>query len=341
MASMSKSRPPHITCVGEALVVLSAQRGPLETVESFVRGAAGAEANVATILAALGMSTSVITRVGDDGFGRFLTAHLTEASVDTSAVIVDSTRPTALYIKERGSGSAHPHDLPLGESRALYYRRGSAGGALTPEDLRRAEVARVLSRTDLLHLSGITPALSDTARAAVAEMMQGPHRCCFDLNYRPTLWETPAIAADVLADCVRASHITLMGMDEAAAAFGLTSPHQIRTEFPEPEYLVVKNDAHHVTGFHKDNAVEVPALSVDVVEKIGAGDAFASGFLAGVITGTTTERALRMGHICAATALSSADDAAKPALGELNRLLGLTEHDWATARFNNRQEVQP
>ena len=330
---MSTPPSPHITCVGEALVVLSADRGPLENTESLVRGAAGAEVNVATTLAALGISTSVITRVGDDGFGRFLAAHLAEANVDTSAVIFDQARPTGLYIKERGGGSTHPRDLALGESRMVYYRRGSAGAAMSVEDLKRPEVRRVLHGTNLLHLSGITPALSDTARRAVAELMQGPYRCCFDVNYRPALWETASIAADVLADCVRASDIALMGMDEAAAAFGVTSPREIRNEFPEPEYLVVKNDSHHVTGFHKGDAVEVPALTVDVVEKIGAGDAFASGFLTGIVTGMETDRALRMGHICAAATLSSTDDAAKPAHDELDRLLGLTEQHWATARF--------
>jgi 2-dehydro-3-deoxygluconokinase len=331
----------HITCVGEALIVLSAQRGPLTTAESFVRGAAGAEVNVATTVAALGISTSMMTRVGDDGFGRYLTAHLAQAGVDTSAVIVDPARPTGLYIKQRGGGSTHPDDLPRGESRMLYYRRGSAGAALAIEDLRTPQAQHVLHRTDLVHLSGITPALSDSARQAVTGLMHGAHRCSFDLNYRPALWPDPDFAADVLADCVRASDIVLMGMDEAAAAFGVTRPRDIRTEFPEPEYLVVKNDSQHVTGFHKNDAVEVPALTVDIVEKIGAGDAFASGFLTGVITGMTTEGALRMGHICAATTLSSTDDAAKPALGEVNRLLGLTEHDWATARFTNEQEVQP
>ena len=96
-----------------------------------------------------------------------------------------------------------------------------------------------------------------------------------------------------------------MGLDEAAAVFGTASPGQIRAEFPEPEYLVVKNDAHHVTGFHGNVIVEVPSLTVDVVEKIGAGDAFAGGFLAGVITGKDIEHALRMGHICAASTLST------------------------------------
>jgi 2-dehydro-3-deoxygluconokinase len=326
----------HITCVGEALIVLSAERGPLETAETFVRGAAGAEVNVATTLATLGISSSVITRVGDDGFGRYLTAHLAEAGVETSAVIVDPARPTGLYIKQRGSGSTHPHDLPIGESRMVYYRRGSAGAALAVEDLNRSDVRDVLHRSDLIHLSGITPALSDTAQEAVAGLMHDRYRCSFDLNYRPALWRDLRTAADVLADCVRASDIVLMGMDEATAAFGASSPHEIRSEFPEPEYLVVKNDSHHVTGFHKDDAVEVPALTVDVVEKIGAGDAFAGGFLTGVITGMTTEHALRMGHICAATTLSSPDDAAKPARSELNRLLALSQSDWATARFRKK-----
>jgi len=99
------ARSPHITCVGEALIVLAAQRGPLETAESFVRGAAGAEVNVATTLAALGISTSIITRVGADGFGRYLSAHLAEAGVDISAVLADTARPTGLYVKQRGAGS--------------------------------------------------------------------------------------------------------------------------------------------------------------------------------------------------------------------------------------------
>jgi len=327
------ARSPHITCVGEALIVLAAQRGPLETAESFVRGAAGAEVNVATTLAALGISTSIITRVGADGFGRYLSAHLAEAGVDISAVLADTARPTGLYVKQRGAGSSHPGDLPPGESRMFYYRRGSAGAALAVEDLDRPDVRDVLDRTDVVHLSGITPALSDTARDTVTALMRGPYRCSFDLNHRPALWENPATAADVLADCVRASDIVLMGLDEAAATFGATSAAEIRHEFPEPEYLVVKNDSHHVTGFHKDDAVEVPALTVDIVEKIGAGDAFAGGFLAGITTGMTTGHALRMGHICAAATLSSAEDAAEPSLDELTRLLGLSEQDWATARF--------
>ena len=147
LVSTSASATPHVTCLGEALIVLSAQRGPLETAATFTRGAAGAEVNVATTLAALGIATSVITRVGDDGFGRYLTAHLAEAGIDTTAIVVDPVRPTGLYIKERGGGTAHPNDLPLAESRMQYYRRDSAGAAFAVDDLTRPPVARVLHNT--------------------------------------------------------------------------------------------------------------------------------------------------------------------------------------------------
>ena len=73
--------------------------------------------------------------------------------------------------------------------------------------------------------------------------------------------------------------------------------------FPEPEHLIVKNDAHTVTGFWGDERVDVPALRLDVVEKIGAGDAFAGGFLAGLLHGLGHEERIRLGHLCAAAAL--------------------------------------
>jgi 2-dehydro-3-deoxygluconokinase len=327
---------PHITCIGEALIVLSAERGALETATTFTRGAGGAEVNVATTLAALGMSTSVITRVGDDGFGRYLRAHLSAAGIDTAGIIVDPSRPTGLYVKERGGGTAHPDALPPAESRMLYYRRDSASSAFTVGDLSRPTVDRILHDTSLVHVSGITPALSVGARELVRQLVNGRRRCSFDLNHRPALWPDVQSAGDVLAECVRSSNIVLMGLDEAEAVFGTASPDQIREEFPEPEYLVVKNDAQHVTGFHGNVAVEVPSLTVDVVEKIGAGDAFAAGFLAGVTSGEDIEHAMRMGHICAASTLTTPGDAAAPPAAELTRLLGLDRDQWRTAHFVNQ-----
>jgi 2-dehydro-3-deoxygluconokinase len=325
--------PPLITCVGEPLVVLAAKQGPLEFADTFTRGPGGAELNVATTIASLGLPTALVTRVGAEGFGRYIVDHLVTSGVDVSAVIVDLVRQTGLYVKQRGGGTDHPHDLADTESRWLYYRRDSAASALSIDDLAYPSVQDVLRRTQLLHVTGITPALSETTRDTVDHLLGGNYRASFDVNYRPGLWTSPELAADTLAACVRASDIAFMGLDEANAAFNTATPAEIRAAFPEPEYLVVKNDAHHVTGFHQGEAIEVPALSVEVHEKIGAGDAFASGFLVGITTGMAVDRALRLGHICAATTLTSASDAATPSREVIERLVSLPDEQWRTAEF--------
>src|SRR3954447_14003529 len=134
------TEPSLITCVGEPLVVLTAERGPLELAETFARGPGGAELNVATTTASLGVPTAMLARVGAEGFGRYLVDHLVASGVDTSAIIVDPARQTGVYVKQRGAGSAHPHDLAAAESRWLYYRRDSAASALSVGDLANAAV---------------------------------------------------------------------------------------------------------------------------------------------------------------------------------------------------------
>jgi 2-dehydro-3-deoxygluconokinase len=331
------TQPPLITCIGEPLVVLTAQRGPLELAETFTRGPGGAELNVATTIASLGLPTALIARVGSEGFGRYIFEHLVASGVDVSAIIIDPVRQTGLYVKQRGAGTDHPHDLSEAESGWLYYRRDSAASALSVGDLAYPSVENVLRRTQLLHVTGITPALSETTRQTVDHLLGGDYRCSFDVNYRPGLWPSTDLAADTLAACVRASDIAFMGLDEANAAFNTATPAEIRATFPEPEYLVVKNDAHHVTGFHEGTAIEVPALKVEVHEKIGAGDAFASGFLVGITTGETVARALRLGHICAATTLTSAADAAAPSREVIGRLLSLPDKQWSATEFELAQ----
>ena len=119
--SPTSVRPSAVT-LGEGLAVLAARPGPLEDSATFDRTAGGAEANVATVLAQLDIDAGWISRVGNDGFGRYLVRHLSGRGIDVAAVVVDPARPTAVYVKERGSGSAAAADLAEGESRMLYFR---------------------------------------------------------------------------------------------------------------------------------------------------------------------------------------------------------------------------
>ncbi|RJO69275.1 sugar kinase [Nocardia panacis] len=324
--------------VGEGLAVLVAHPGPLEDSASFERAAGGAEANVATVLAQLGVETAWLSRVGADGFGRYLIDNLAARGVDVSAVTTDPARATALYIKERGGGSAHPTDLAAGQSRMLYYRTGSAASALAPADLAAPAAARLLDGCDLVHFSGITTALSPATTALTEAIVTMPRRgrlVGFDLNYRPRLWSGRAdAAADILARHVRAADIAFLGADEAGELFGVDDPDRLRALFPEPRTLIVKDDARAVIGYEGTHRISVPALRIEVTERIGAGDGFAGGYLAAMLHDLPPAQRLRYGHLCAAAALTGTGDApVLPPAATLAALARLDDHAWARLDF--------
>ena len=335
-------------CVGETMAVLVPERpGPLERAEFFRRGIGGAESNVACGLAALGVSASWISRVGADGFGRLLITQLAERGVDTSAVAVDPHRPTGLYVKEIGGDTESAYDLGPGNSRLHYYRSDSAASALAPESLETPEAAALLSEARLVHLSGITAALGyrdgrEGGRRlveAVLDRRRPGQLVSFDLNWRPGLWRRTESAADtpqpaeILGGLANRADVVLLGADEAAEVFGTDDPRRLRALLPGPRILVVKDSGHRVTAFDGAEAVIEPALTVEVVEPIGAGDAFAAGYLAGLLRGYDQRRRLRLGHVCAASALMVAGDhGTPPKPDELGALLDSTPTQWSAIR---------
>jgi 2-dehydro-3-deoxygluconokinase len=109
-----------------------------------------------------------------------------------------------------------------------------------------------------------------------------------------------------------------LGADEAEVAFGTGDPAELRTLFPGPATIVVKDAERVVTALTADGAVSEPALAVEVVEPTGAGDAFAAGYLAGTLHGFVERRRLRLGHLAAASALVAHGDVGE--LGDLSRL---------------------
>lgn len=302
-----------IACFGEALAVLvQARPGPLEHSETFIRSLGGAEINVAIGLVAQGTPAAVLTRVGDDGLGRYITQTLTGFGVDVSAVDVDGERPTGMYLKEIGADAGSEHDLGPGASRMHYYRAGSACSALSPALLAAPAVATVLAGASIVHTTGITPALSASAcatqRALFAARRPG-QLLSFDLNWRKSLWRgQEAAATEVLGAFVAEADIVLLGSDEADAVFGVGDPDEVRRRFPQPRWLIVKNDKNTAVGFDDAQRFEVTPDRADVVEAIGAGDAFAAGLLAGLDAGGSLEDAMIRAHATARRALTSVHD---------------------------------
>ncbi|MFJ5117281.1 sugar kinase [Kitasatospora sp. NPDC088548] len=349
--AVSSGTPPRRTpaveavCVGESMAVLLPDRtGPLESVENFHLSVGGAESNVAGALAALGVPSAWISRVGDDGFGRRLTGEVAARGVDVSAVAVDPHRPTGLYLKEVGGSTGRRHDLGPGRSRLHYHRRGSAASALSPAVLDDPAAARLLAGARLLHLSGITAALSDDClellRALLADRRPG-RLVSFDLNWRPALWRERDPA--VLPPLLDAADVLLLGSDEAEAAFGTGDPDALRRLFPSPATVVVKDAARMVTALHRDGtAVTEPALAVEVVEATGAGDAFAAGYLAATVRGLDQRSRLRLGHLSAACALTAHGDQAElPPEPVVTALLTASPGDWAATRVSADGIVSP
>ncbi|MFL5680200.1 MAG: sugar kinase [Chloroflexota bacterium] len=317
----------EVVTLGECLVALVApSQGPLAEAAAFERHIAGAEANVAVGLARLGRTVDYIGRVGDDGFGTAIVRKLRGEGVGVERLRVDPEARTGLMIRERRS---------LGAAQVLYYRTGSAGSRLTPDDVDPA----AFGGARWLHITGITPALSASAKAsvdrAIALARGARMTISVDLNLRRRLW-LEETAAPVFRDLVARTDIVMGDADEAAIAIGEGG------DAADPEVLarklvalgagtaVVKLGADGaVAATGKGPVVHSPALPVAaVVDPVGAGDAFAAGFIAATLDGLALDEALRTANACGAAAVSAIGDmAGLPDRAELDRLLAATSRD--------------
>ncbi|WP_380161283.1 sugar kinase [Kineococcus sp. R86509] len=301
---MSRSK---VLCVGEAMVVLTPARDvPLAEADLFVRTVGGAELNVALTLARLDVDVSWLSRLGDDGFGEHVLALADGVGVDVGAVELDPDRPTGLYVKAPGVAADGSR-----RSRMHYYRSGSAASALSPEFLDRPAARAALAEADTVHVSGITPGLSDSAAAfcaALADRVRGSATTLsVDLNHRPALWR--GRSEEPLRRLAAAADEVLLGADEARVVFGTDDPAALRTALPGARRILLKQEEHGVLVLEPGNPDRhVPALTVDVVEPVGAGDAFAAGYLAGRAHGFAVDAAVGFGHRCAAAALVTRGD---------------------------------
>lgn len=293
-------RPGPVVCIGETMAALAPDPvAPLDSAELLRLDVAGAESNVAMYLADHGVPARWVSALGDDPFGRRVRERIAASGVDVCGVRTDPARPTGLLVKNPGTDASEPTGVH-------YYRTGSAASALGPATLDDPRVRDAA----LVHLTGITPALSASCRALVERALrpERPYAVSFDVNHRPALWADGS-AADTLLPLADRADLVLVGLDEAQALWGGTlDPGAVRALLPTPRVLVVKDGAHAATAYVGGQTYTVRAPKVRVVEPVGAGDAFAAGFLAGLLRDDDLVRALRLGHLTAASALRVAAD---------------------------------
>lgn len=256
----------------------------------------GAESNVTSHLAQLGIAAAWASRLGNDFLGDRILRTLRRRGVDTTLVEQRTDAATAVYVKDPGNG-------------VLYYRTGSAASTMD----RTFALGLPLDGVEFVHVTGITPALSPACLDMVEMLFERvralPHvTLSFDVNFRRSLWSSLAEGARALLSLARRADLVFVGLDEARALWGSDTVDDVRALIPEPERLVVKNDAIGATEYLGTKATFMAALPVQVVEPVGAGDAFAAGYLAAALEGEGSAERLTRGHRRAALVLQSTSD---------------------------------
>jgi 2-dehydro-3-deoxygluconokinase len=314
-----------VVTVGEAMIAMvPLASGPLRHVHAFEKHVGGAEFNVAVALARLGTPSRWVSRVGDDEFGVDVLRTARAEGVDVSRVRIDPQAPTGLYFREYGG--------PAGV-RVFYYRRGSAASRLSPEDLEGA-----LEGARLLHLSGITAALSESARAAALHAVTLAKRAgvpvAFDPNVRRKLL-APGQVVPVLRPLAESADVLLAGEEELEVLFGADRPLAVdpsgvaapaaedtrearqahlrplleRARQAGPRVVACKLGPDGAVGLSDAGFVAQRALPVpDMVDAIGAGDGFDAGFLHVWLGGGDLAEALRWGVVVGACACAVRGD---------------------------------
>lgn len=276
-----------ILTYGETMAALkSATAGPLRMGGRFALSMAGAESTVAIGVGRLGGTARWVGVVGDDELGSLITMRLRAEGVLTDGVVTTDAAPTSLIVKERRTAAV---------TRVSYYRRHGAGALLAPAHVEEAHVreARVL------HVTGITPALSrsagDAVRKAVRLARELGVTVSLDVNYRSALWDA-ATARPVLTELARDADVLFAGLSEAAILTGgpAAGPEEAAARLAAlgPRQVVVKLGAQGALAYQDGSAVRSPVISVPELDPVGAGDAFAAGFLTELASGRTPAECL-------------------------------------------------
>ncbi|WP_374976838.1 5-dehydro-2-deoxygluconokinase [Microbacterium trichothecenolyticum] len=298
--------------LGVDIYPLQSGRG-LEDVETFGKFLGGSAANVAVAAARYGRRSALVSRVGADPFGRYLLRELGRLGVDNRYVRVDDTLKTPVTFCE----IFPPDDFPL-----YFYREPKAPDLnIAPSELDLVAVrsARILWFT----ATGLSQEPSRAAHHAALQARENGHTV-FDLDYRPMFWADPAEAGVQVERALAYSTVAVGNREECEVAVNETDPHRAADALLDRgvQLAVVKQGPKGVLAKTKDESVEVPPYWVDVVNGLGAGDAFGGALCHGLLAGWGLERILRFANIAGAVVASRLEcSTAMPTEAEVSAIL--------------------
>jgi 2-dehydro-3-deoxygluconokinase len=271
----------EIVTLGETMLRLSPVNvTTLEEAQQFQVDVAGAESNVAAGLARMGVEVGWISKLVDNAIGRLIANRIQWHGVDVSRIVWDTGGRNGLYYLEPG---VEPRPTQL-----IYDRADSAFTTLRFEEIDWAYV----SRARLIHLSGITPALSDTAKSLNRQIIKHARKAeiltSFDVNYRNKLWPPP-LAKKVLSQMIGEVDILICSLNDAATVFEYSqdNPEEVakglHQTFGKRVVVLTMADKGALAYDGKD-IWQQAAFKAGLVDRIGRGDSFSAGFLYGFLT---------------------------------------------------------
>ncbi len=290
--------------IGESMVAMVPQQvGTIRYVKDFEAKVAGAESNVAIGVSKLGHSATWLSKIGQDELGQIILHRIRGEGVNVSQVLYHTEKPTGVMFKQIDA----QHNTSV-----FYYRKHSAFSSILKEEITQ-EMISALTSAKVIHLTGITVALGENCREVVKEVIRlGKEAGCrlsFDPNIRLKLW-TEEEAREHLLPLLPEFDIMLIGDDEGQILFGTRDPHKIIETLQNMGVttIAVKQGAKGAVVAQGKEIVTIPPESVTVVDTVGAGDAFASGFLSAVLEDKPIEECGRWGAVMGAFAVSSYGD---------------------------------
>ena len=278
--------------LGETMVSVRTAR-PMRLGGDAQLSIAGSETNLAIGLSRLGHQATWVGAVGNDEPGRLIRRTLRAEGVDTSYLRFSDDSFTGFIAFDQPS-----HDI----TRVSYHRRGSAGSTLTPDESVAAIDA---TQPRLLHVTGITPALSDTTRAATLAAVRTASaagvQVSLDVNYRARLWSRPD-AATAIRELLPYVHTVFASDDELDLLTDVPDAVADLLAHTTVDHVIVTAGGKGAWAHSSDGTIHRPALPVTVVDSIGAGDAFVSGYLSATLDNLSPEarldRATTSGAFC-------------------------------------------
>jgi len=305
-----------VVCIGRVGVdIYPTQIGvPLEDVTSFGKFLGGSATNVSVAVARYGHRSAIITKTGNDPFGRFVRAKLTALGVSTDFVGTDPWLPTPVTFCE----IFPPDDFPL-----YFYRYPQAPDLriqVTDLPLREIAEAGVYWST----LTGLSAEPSRQAHLAAWRVRDRKALTILDLDYRPMFWKTEAEASRHAGIALSHCTVALGNREECRIAVGETDPHRAAKALLERgiELAVVKQGPKGVLAMTADEEVEVPPVTVKVVNGLGAGDSFGGAVCHGLLNGWDLHRTLRFANAAGALVASRLEcSTAMPTEAEVEALL--------------------